>query len=573
MAQGRRNTRTAGRRRLAGLVLVIAVSAGAGVAAASPASALDVDGRGILVWGDNGWGQLGNGETGVDLDVPTRVAPGGLVFDSISAGPATTSGLLADGTAYAWGSNLTAQFGDGTNGTTSNTPKPVTMPREKRFAQLSVGDIATLALDTTGGVWGWGQNLFGVLGPDVRDYALLPKRIPFPDGVVVTEVISSAQAAYAIDSHGGVWAWGNNFNAQLAQPQTIQKLTEPTRVQLPEGAQLAQLDVGANSVFARMTDGRVFAWGQNQLAQLGISTGTSAEGVNLPSDVFTVTPVTVLDGKKAVDVSTSSLQSFALLDDGTALGWGSNTYGELGNGEVSSSFVTVPVEPKLPEGVHISALFAAVCVSYALTTDGQLYSWGSANSGALGDGTAKNRPTPGLVSLPRGARVDALDVVLNSPFAALVLPPVLVDELPAAVVGDDYRAELGVSGTSPVTYAVSEGSLPERLTLDSATGVISGHITPSSRTAHFAITATNAAGSTKKDYRITVPLPTPDPGASTKKDHGTTARLPATGADPGEVAWTAGAALVLLLTGAALLILVRRQDRVRPGPRRVGRLR
>lgn len=534
--------RAATRRGIAAFAVALAVGGGVAVATAGSAAALDVDERGILVWGDNTWGQMGNGGIGVDVPTPTPVVPGGLVFTSLSTGGGgTTTGLLADGTAYAWGSNESGQFGNGTSGATSTTPTPVSQPDGVRFTAVAVGEVVTLALDTTGGVWGWGQSLYGVLGASAPDDVLTPLRIPFPAGIVVTEIFSSTQAAYAIDANGGIWAWGTNTNAQLAQPDAVDVLTVPTPVALPDGAQLAQLDVGTNSVLARTTDGRVFGWGQNQLAQLGISTGIDADGFNTPEDVFAVTPVSVLDGLTAVDVSTSGLQSFALLADGSVHGWGDNGFGELGTG-AATSFVTTSVVPALPADVQVVEVVAAVGASYARTADGQLYAWGSNGAGSLGDGTETDRATPGAVLLPAGARIDGLEVVVDTVFAALLLPPILVDALPSAVVGEPYRAVLGASGTSPVSFAVTAGTLPDGLALDAVAGVVSGRPTAGARTTAVTVMATNAAGSASREYRITV-------------------SLPATGLSGGGSAWAAGWGLAALVAGASLATVSRRGRR------------
>lgn len=533
-------------RGIAAFAVVFAVGGAAGMAIAAPAAALDVDERAILVWGDNTWGQMGDGvDVGASVLVPTRIAPGGLDFVSLSTGGGgTTTGVLADGTAYSWGSNYAGQFGDGTQGAVSSTPTPVSMPDGVRFDAVSVGEVVTLALDGDGGVWGWGQSLFGVLGGSVPEYVLTPLPIPFPEGVVIVEVVSSTQAAYAVDANDGIWAWGNNVNAQLAQPDTVASLTVPTPVVLPGGARLEQLAVGTNSVLARTTDGRVFGWGQNQLAQLGISEGTDADGYNTPEDVFAVTSVTALEGLDVVDVTTSGLQSFALLADGSVRGWGDNGFGELGTGAVSS-FTATPVAPALPAGIAVSEMIAAVGTSYALTTDGRLYAWGANGAGSLGDGTETDRAAPVPVLLPTDARVDGLEVVVDTVFAALVLPPVLVDALPRGVIGEEYRVVLGVSGTSPVSYAVSAGALPDGLTLDAASGVLSGRPTTNARTADITITATNGAGTSSRDYRITI-------------------ALPETGPETDGLAWAASAGTAALVAGLSLVIGRRRALRAAP---------
>lgn len=418
---------------------------------ASPAAALDTEGADVVSWGDNTWGQMGNDDSAGDpVLTPAVVRPGDLPFVSIVTGYAgTTLGLLSDGTAYAWGSNGAAQFGNGTLGTTSPSPIPVSMPAGISFTQVSIGDIVALALDADGTVWGWGQNLFGVLGSTVSDYVTAPLRIPFPAGVVIERVISSSQAAYAFDSEGRVWAWGNNFNGQLAQPDSVDSLLEPTLVPLPDDIAISDLSAGSNSVLAITADGALYGWGQNQMGQLAITIGQGLDGSNLPNDVFEVTAITAVTGR-VIAAETSGLQSLALLDDGSLQAWGSNEFGELGIGATSPAYQAVPVEPDLPADVTTSTVAAGIGVSFAVTTDGRVFAWGSNADGGLGDGTTIDRATPGVVALPAGTVVRGVTVAVDTAFAAVTIPPELVTTaLPGATVGEAYSASISATGTAP----------------------------------------------------------------------------------------------------------------------------
>ena len=82
-------------------------------------------------------------------------------------------------------------------------------------------------------------------------------------------------------------------------------------------------------------------------------------------------------------------------------------------------------------------------------------------------------------------------------------PTITTDTLPNGKVGEAYNHTLTADGTTPITWSVSGGALPEGLTLNETTGEISG--TPTAEgTAKFTVKAENSAGSDTKELSITI---------------------------------------------------------------------
>ena len=86
---------------------------------------------------------------------------------------------------------------------------------------------------------------------------------------------------------------------------------------------------------------------------------------------------------------------------------------------------------------------------------------------------------------------------------AAAAPSITTSSLPGGKVGEAYSQTLSATGTMPITWGIDSGNLPAGLTLDEATGEISG--TPTAEgTAKFTVKATNSAGSGTKELSITI---------------------------------------------------------------------
>jgi alpha-tubulin suppressor-like RCC1 family protein len=142
------------------------------VAGSAHTCALTGVGR-VLCWGDNSFGQLGDGTTEARVE-PTPVvglpsAPVGL-----AAGAVHTCALLADGTALCWGQNLHGQLGDGS---TENRSRPTPVVGGLTFSALEAGGGVTCGVTAGGVQYCWGLNQSGQLGDGSRTNRSAPVRV------------------------------------------------------------------------------------------------------------------------------------------------------------------------------------------------------------------------------------------------------------------------------------------------------------------------------------------------------------------------------------------------------------
>ncbi|MDX6740857.1 Ig-like domain repeat protein [Actinocorallia sp. A-T 12471] len=191
-------------------------------------------------------------------------------------------------------------------------------------------------------------------------------------------------------------SWGTNASGQLGDGTTDDRTT-PGAVLLPEGVELTAVAAGFDHSLAVTSEGRVLAWGSNTFGQLGDGTmddHTTPIEVSLPAGV-TVTGVAGGLG-----------HSIAVTSDGQVLTWGNNVSGQLGDGTTTERLVPGPVT--LPAGVTVTAVAANYLQSLALTSDGRVLAWGYNDFGQLGDGTTTSRSLPVFSNLPAGVTVSAI---------------------------------------------------------------------------------------------------------------------------------------------------------------------
>ncbi|MDP3000959.1 MAG: hypothetical protein Q8N47_25985 [Bryobacterales bacterium] len=178
--------------------------------------ALKSDGT-VWAWGDNTFGELGDGST---MNRLTPVPVSGLTGVVAIAAANHSLALKSDGTVWAWGYNDRGQLGDRTT-TDRSTPVPVS--GLTGVVGIAAAYSNSLALKSDGTVAAWGYNGYGSLGDDSNTNRLTP--VPVSGLTGVAAIAGGDNYGLALKSDGTAWAWGANYYGQLGDGTTTQRLT------------------------------------------------------------------------------------------------------------------------------------------------------------------------------------------------------------------------------------------------------------------------------------------------------------------------------------------------------------
>jgi hypothetical protein len=168
-------------------------------------------------------------------------------------------------------------------------------------------------LGVDGSIWCWGQNSDGQLGNGTTDSSIhAPVRVQGLPGPArdVTAFLFSTCAL--MDDDGSVWCWGNNDNGQLGDGTTINQLLPVPVVGLESGVARLATEGSSWGMCALRDDRSAVCWGQNFAGRLGDGT---------EEDHPSATAVTMVSGGFRQIVTTAGT-SCVVTDAGAVVCWG-----------------------------------------------------------------------------------------------------------------------------------------------------------------------------------------------------------------------------------------------------------
>ena len=275
----------------------------------------------LWTWGENGNGQLGDStvilksspvQIGFDVDWLTAVGSGG-----------NLSAIKTNGSLYVWGGNASGQLG---LNDASSRFLPIQFPAFESVGWSSVNKNynGIAAIKTNGNLFLMGNNAQGQLG----DNTVVTKSSPVQVGDYANwvNIYGSDAVSFGIKENGTLWAWGSNTTDGRLGDGTVISKSSP--IQIGTDTNWSTISTYAGSVLAIKTNGTLWGWGINSSGQLG--TGIAGSNISSPVQIGN------LNNWSKVLNSSHNNAALAIKTDGTLWAWGYNNIGQLGQNDVVS---------------------------------------------------------------------------------------------------------------------------------------------------------------------------------------------------------------------------------------------
>jgi alpha-tubulin suppressor-like RCC1 family protein len=328
----------------------------------------------IECWGDNSWGELGNGDmTFTSSATPVKVVGLPAPAAQVSLGCGVACAVTTTGGAWCWGLGSSGQLGDDMTTAFTPTPQPVS-GMGSGVRAISPGDLYTCALKDNGSVWCWGTGEPGMYAGRGLVPTTVPSEMPGLGGAA-TEVSVGYDMACAV-VNGGVMCWGGlvGSNGELGNGTPGGSVTPVAVTGLTMG--VTSVSVGDFFACALTEAGAVECWGFGDQGSLG-------------NGQFASSPVPVaVEGLSSgvAAISAGANEACALKHDGSVWCWGDGSLGALGDGAWDASAATyqsgVPVQVQgLPAGG--ATFISSGTAPCAVTIGGSVECWGHTSEDAL----------------------------------------------------------------------------------------------------------------------------------------------------------------------------------------------
>lgn len=147
-------------------------------------------------------------------------------WQNVYVGYEHAQAIKTNGTLWAWGSNFGGALGDGTN---INKYIPTQIGTDTNWLHVYTGNNDSHAFKTDNTLWAWGRNDFGQLG----DGTLVDKYSPIQIGTDTnwqTLTSGGLNFSMAINTNGSLWGWGNNSYGQLGNGNSSNQISVPNPI-------------------------------------------------------------------------------------------------------------------------------------------------------------------------------------------------------------------------------------------------------------------------------------------------------------------------------------------------------
>ena len=369
----------------------------------------------VKCWGYNAFGQLGQGHKNLIGDQKGEMGDNLAIVElgdgrtavRIVSGPDVNCAILDNNELKCWGDNQFGQLGQGhketigdEEGEMGDELPPIDLGKDLYALDVSIGETFVCALTNDGRVICWGANRAGQLGHGIEGgdepggIKNQPRLVEFRNDDKVIQIASGLGHTCALFVNGDIRCWGENESGQLGlgHTKTMEELKfRPRNVSLGEYQDALSISAGNNHTCVMLEQDRAIkCWGADESGELGrdanlnrpIAIGDERDEMGEDLSPLRFGQYSVVD-----QIVAGPKRTCAIIDGDSIKCWGDNQLGQLGLGHNSNVYSIKDVEPiDLGSEVRVKQLALGGRFTCALLESGDAKCWGSNDRGELGQG-------------------------------------------------------------------------------------------------------------------------------------------------------------------------------------------
>ncbi|KYQ89671.1 putative protein serine/threonine kinase [Tieghemostelium lacteum] len=266
--------------------------------------------------------------------------------------------------------------------------------QRQKIVLISAGAIHAALITNLGNLYTFGDGLLGKLGHGDQESCQIPQLVEYfqKQSIKIIQVSTGGKHTLALSDQNELYSWGGNDSCQLGNGSSQSFQSTPQKIPTVYNnvkCQVERLSCSTTRSAFVTRDGLLFTWGRGDHGRLG-------HGDTLMQS--TPKQVMALHGHHIVDISSGGGHSMALTSRGEVFSWGRGENGQLGHGGIIAQQLK-PKQIMELSGKFIRLISAGGYHSFAVQDNGDVYSWGRSDYGVLGNGTLEvgDKTTPFLL--------------------------------------------------------------------------------------------------------------------------------------------------------------------------------
>ncbi|XP_060607151.1 E3 ubiquitin-protein ligase HERC2-like isoform X1 [Ruditapes philippinarum] len=257
-------------------------------------------------------------------------------------------------------------------------------------------------------VFTWGLNDKDQLGGPKGSKIKLPVLNETLSALKCVQIVGGSKSLFCVTQEGKVYACGEATNGRLGLGMNTGTVSVPRQLTALSQYVIKKVAVhsGGRHALALTVDGKVFSWGEGDDGKLG---HFSRIILNYYRNCDKPRLIDALKSKRVRDISCGSSHSAAITSNGDLYTWGLGEYGRLGHGDNTTQLKPKQVKELAGQRVIQIACGSRDAQTLALTDEGLVYSWGDGDFGKLGRGGSEGCNVPKEIDRLRGLGVTQIE--------------------------------------------------------------------------------------------------------------------------------------------------------------------